>query len=87
VIPYIAGEEDKIEVELGKILGAATAESFLPADIAVSAHCHRVPALDGHLEAVSVELDRTASPEDAMAALDRSVNVMLEKRRWMVHGK
>jgi aspartate-semialdehyde dehydrogenase len=69
VIPYISGEEDKIEVELGKILGTATAEKFLPADIAVSAHCHRVPTLDGHLEAVSVELDRKPSPEEAIEAL------------------
>ncbi len=69
VIPYIAGEEDKIEIELGKILGAATAERFVPADIVVSAHCHRVPTLDGHLEAVSVELDRPPTPEAAMAAL------------------
>jgi aspartate-semialdehyde dehydrogenase len=69
VIPYIPGEEEKIEIELGKILGAATAERFVPADIAVAAHCHRVPTLDGHLEAVSVELDRPATPEQAVAAL------------------
>ncbi len=69
VIPYIAGEEDKIEIELGKILGAATAERFVPAPIVVSAHCHRVPTQDGHLEAVSVELDRPPTPETAMAAL------------------
>jgi len=69
VIPYIAGEEDKIEVELGKILGLASADGFVPADIAVSAHCHRVPTLDGHLEAVSVELDEPAAPEVAMEAL------------------
>jgi aspartate-semialdehyde dehydrogenase len=69
VVPYIPGEEDKIEVELGKILGRATAESFVPASIAVAAHCHRVPTLDGHLEAVSVELSRPASPEEAIEAL------------------
>lgn len=69
VVPYIAGEEHKIEVELGKILGRSTAEAFVPADLVVSAHCHRVPTLDGHLEAVSVELAKPASPEDAMAAL------------------
>lgn len=69
VVPFIAGEEEKIEVELGKILGGASAERFEPADIAVAAHCHRVPTIDGHLEAVSVELDRKASPDDAAAAL------------------
>ncbi len=70
VIPHIPGEEEKIEAELGKILGRATADAFHPADVAVSAHCHRVPTLDGHLEAVSVELARPASPQDAMAALE-----------------
>jgi aspartate-semialdehyde dehydrogenase len=69
VVPYISGEEDKIEAELGKILGTATAERIVPADVAVSAHCHRVPTVDGHLEAVSVELARSASPEEAIAAL------------------
>jgi aspartate-semialdehyde dehydrogenase len=69
VVPYIAGEEEKIEAELGKILGGATALGFAPADIAVAAHCHRVPTLDGHLEAVSVELDRRATPEQAIEAL------------------
>lgn len=69
VVPYIPGEEHKIEIELGKILGRATAEAFVPADVVVSAHCHRVPTLDGHLEAVSVELARPASPEEAMASL------------------
>jgi aspartate-semialdehyde dehydrogenase len=69
VVPYIPGEEEKIEVELGKILGRATAETFVPAPIAVAAHCHRVPTLDGHLEAVSVELSRPVAPEEAIAAL------------------
>jgi aspartate-semialdehyde dehydrogenase len=70
VVPFISGEEDKIEIELGKILGRATADQFLPAPIAVSAHCHRVPTVDGHLEAVSVELAKAASPGDAIAALE-----------------
>lgn len=69
VIPYIAGEEEKIEAELGKILGGVHGSEFVPAAIAVAAHCHRVPTLDGHLEAVSVELARPATPEAAMAAL------------------
>ena len=62
VVPFIPGEEEKIESELGKILGAT--------DLPVSAHCHRVPTVDGHLEAVSVELERPASPEDVAAALE-----------------
>jgi aspartate-semialdehyde dehydrogenase len=70
VVPYIRGEEEKIEEELGKLLGGATASAFAPADLKVAAHCHRVPTLDGHLEAVSVELARSAGPEEAIAILE-----------------
>jgi aspartate-semialdehyde dehydrogenase len=70
VVPYIANEEDKIEVELGKILGRATGDGFVPADIAVAAHCHRVPTLDGHMEAVSVGLHGQPTPGEAIAALE-----------------
>ncbi len=70
VLPYIAGEEDKIERELVKILGQRDGDSSIrPASIAVAAHCHRVGTLDGHLEAVSVELERTVTPEEAVATL------------------
>jgi aspartate-semialdehyde dehydrogenase len=56
VIPWIPGEEEKIERELNKLFGTAAHGAVEPASLAVSAHCHRVPTLDGHLEAVSVEL-------------------------------
>ena len=69
VIPYIAGEEEKIEREIGKILGQVVDGRIRPAAAVVAAHCHRVPTLDGHLEAVSVELERAATPEEAAAAL------------------
>lgn len=59
VIPYIGGEEEKLEAEIAKMLDAP---------IAVSAHCHRVATLDGHLEAVSVELEKDATPEQAVEA-------------------
>ena len=70
VVPFIAGEEEKIEVELGKILGGVDDRGFVPAAIAVAAHCHRVNTVDGHLEAVSVELARPAAVEEAIAALE-----------------
>jgi aspartate-semialdehyde dehydrogenase len=69
VIPYIGGEEEKIEREIGKILGRVEAGRVRPADAVVSAHCHRVPTLDGHLEAVSVELARPATPAQAASVL------------------
>jgi len=69
VIPFIAGEEDKIETELGKILGVVVDGTVEAAPIAVSAHCHRVPTIDGHLEAVSVGLGMRVAAADAIAAL------------------
>src|SRR5262245_60326329 len=65
VIPYIGGEEEKIEAESRKILGRAGA----PAGFGVSAHCHRVPVADGHTVAVSLRTRVKASPEEALRAL------------------
>ena len=69
VIPFIPGEEEKIEQEIGKILGRVEDGRVQPSCAVVSAHCHRVSTLDGHLEAVSVELGRPATPEQAVEAL------------------
>lgn len=66
VIPHIGGEEDKIESESRRILGAPGK----PASFAVSAHCHRVPVTDGHTVAVSLETARRAAPAEAVAALE-----------------
>src|SRR5207253_11251143 len=53
VIPYIAGEEEKIERESRKILGTLEEGGVTPAAFTVSAHTNRVAVVDGHLEAVS----------------------------------
>ncbi|WIG61735.1 MAG: Aspartate-semialdehyde dehydrogenase [Ktedonobacterales bacterium] len=71
VIPYIGGEEDKIETETRKILGAWSDTAFapIPADaMRISATCTRVPVRDGHLETVSVEFDERVTPDDIIAA-------------------
>jgi len=69
VIPFIAGEEPKMETETNKILGRMGSRGIESAGIAVSAQCHRVPVLDGHLEAVSVKLKRKASLKQLLAAV------------------
>jgi aspartate-semialdehyde dehydrogenase len=56
VIPYISGEEDKVETEPRKILGRWTDEGFEDAEISISAHTNRVPVLDGHTVCVSLRL-------------------------------
>ncbi len=69
VIPYIGGEEEKIERESRKILGALSRGAVEPAQFSVSAHTNRVAVVDGHLMAVSVGLGRRASPDEAIAVL------------------
>jgi len=57
VIPFIKGEEDKIETETIKILGQLNNNKVTPASIVISAQVNRVPVLDGHLMSVSVKLN------------------------------
>lgn len=54
VIPYISGEEDKIETEPRKILGRWENGAFVPADFRISAQTNRVPTIDGHLMTISL---------------------------------
>jgi aspartate-semialdehyde dehydrogenase len=69
VIPHVPGEEPKLEHEVARILGRLDAGGVVPAPVVVSAHCHRVGVLDGHLEAASIELSRPVSPEEAIESL------------------
>ncbi len=63
VIPYISGEEEKIEIETRKILGALAGERVQLADFVISAQTNRVPVEDGHTECVSVKLRQPTSVE------------------------
>lgn len=56
VIPYISGEEDKVESEPRKILGRWDGTRFVPAEMRISAQTNRVPAIDGHLMTISLSL-------------------------------
>ena len=69
VIPYIGGEEEKLDRESRKILGTLGPGGVEPAGFAVSAHTNRVAVIDGHLETVSVGFRRRVTPEEAIAAL------------------
>ncbi|MDE3231609.1 MAG: aspartate-semialdehyde dehydrogenase [Chloroflexota bacterium] len=68
VVPYIGGEEEKIESETRKILGGWADDAFDPLESRISATCARVPVRDGHLEAISVEFARPVEPEEIIAA-------------------
>ena len=56
VIPYIGQEEEKVESETRKILGAYRDGAVAPAPITMSAQCNRVAVREGHLACISVEL-------------------------------
>jgi len=64
IIPYIEGEEEKVTLETRKILGRLENKTIVPLEIQVSASCHRVPVIEGHLEAVFVELIEAPSSID-----------------------
>ncbi len=68
VVPFIGGEEGKMETEPLKILGTLEKDAFKSAAIKVSASCNRVNVKDGHLECVSVELEKKPSLQEMIAA-------------------
>ncbi|HXN53912.1 MAG TPA: aspartate-semialdehyde dehydrogenase [Candidatus Acidoferrum sp.] len=69
VVPFIGGEEEKMESEPQKLLGKWNGERFVDAGLGISAHCNRVPVLDGHLECVSVSLKKIASLREVREVL------------------
>ncbi|EGW33398.1 aspartate-semialdehyde dehydrogenase [Spathaspora passalidarum NRRL Y-27907] len=67
IVPFISGEEDKLEWETKKILGGVNAEGteFTPipdSDMKVSAQCNRVPVIDGHTECISFRFAKRPPP-------------------------
>lgn len=69
IVPYIGNEEEKVQEETPKMLGAFAGEAFVPADFAISALCHRAAVVDGHMEAVSVRLRGEPAPADVEEAM------------------
>src|SRR5215470_17970944 len=69
VVPFISGEEEKLETEPQKLLGKWDGARFVGAGLGISAQCNRVPVLDGHLECVSVGLKKIASLAEVREAL------------------
>jgi aspartate-semialdehyde dehydrogenase len=70
VIPFISGEEEKMESETRKILGRLGADAIEMHPVQVSAHTNRVGVIDGHTETVSVAFDSRPSLDDIRAAFE-----------------
>jgi len=71
LVPFIGGEEEKIETETLHLLGELDEGVVKPASFGVSASCHRVPVVDGHTEAVFIELDDEFDIDDVREAMDK----------------
>jgi aspartate-semialdehyde dehydrogenase len=69
VIPYIAGEEEKIEKETRLLLGRIVDCQRLEADLTVSAQANRVAVVDAHTVCLSLGFQRHPSAEEAIAVL------------------
>jgi aspartate-semialdehyde dehydrogenase len=70
VIPYIGMEEEKMEQETQKILGSFCGDHIEPLPAKMSAHCNRVPVVDGHTVTVSVELAAKPAEADLRHAIE-----------------
>ena len=75
VIPYIGGEEEKMQIETQKILGDLRNGSVSPLDAKVSAQCNRVPVVDGHMVCTSVEFEKTPDLEALKSAIRNFTSV------------
>ncbi len=80
VIPFVGGEEEKMQQETQKILGDFTGDAIRPLAAQVSAHCNRVPVVDGHTVATSVALERKASIAELIDALEKFRSVPQERK-------
>jgi aspartate-semialdehyde dehydrogenase len=69
VVPYIGGEEEKIEIESRKLLGAYDGTDFQYAEMGISAQCNRVPVRHGHTETVNLKLRRKATPDEVVEVM------------------
>lgn len=80
VIPFIGGEEEKVQQETQKILGEFRGDRVEPLAARVSAHCNRVPVTDGHTETVSVELAAKPTEEEILAAFGSFTSIAQERK-------
>jgi aspartate-semialdehyde dehydrogenase len=80
VVPFIGGEEPKMESETQKILGSFAGDKIEPLAAKVSAACNRVPVVDGHTICVSVEFEKEPLEQEIIAALNGFRGVPQQKK-------
>lgn len=70
VVPFISGEEDKVETELQILLGRIQDGARILSGVVVSAHTNRVPVLDGHTICMSLGFENPPTVEQAIAEIE-----------------
>lgn len=85
VVPFIKSEEEKMQEECNKLLGALQGNQIVPLAAKLSAHCNRVPVEDGHTECVSVKLKTPATEEQILAAWQEFQPFGLSASHFGVH--
>lgn len=68
VVPYIGGEESKVQTESTKLLGQLSGDHIDFSDFPIQATAVRVPTIDGHLLSVSVSLKESPSLDEVKAS-------------------
>ena len=68
VVPYIAGEEEKIVRETNKILGSLKEARIESSHLEIYPSCSRVPVREGHLQSVTVEFRQPVASKTLAAA-------------------
>jgi aspartate-semialdehyde dehydrogenase len=79
VIPFIGGEEEKMQQETQKILGNFAGDRIEPLAAKVSAHCNRVAVVDGHTVTISVEFSSSPTESDIRNAFETFTSVPQER--------
>ena len=68
VIPFISGEEEKVEMESLKILGHFNGKTINKASFTISASCNRVNVRDGHMANVFIKLEKKPTIQEVKKA-------------------
>jgi aspartate-semialdehyde dehydrogenase len=79
VVPFIGNEEEKMQQETQKILGQFCGDHIEPLPAKVSAHCNRVPVVDGHTVTISVEFSSNPTEADVRNAFETFSSVPQER--------
>lgn len=77
IIPYIAGEEEKVEEEPHKILGTLFENKIIPSDFPITAQCNRVPIIHGHTACFSFRLKKKVTKEEILSLWKQSSSLTL----------